>query len=180
MKKKLAYLAAIVVALSFTGCKAIDKLTQFNVDYNSSLVYSATGLPLNLPITLNSPDVTTNSEEEFAVNDTRKDLIESIKLTQATLTITSPQGETFSFLKDIDVYLVADGLPEVLVAHKDNIPNTVGASFDLDIDNQELKEYIKKDAFSLKVTSTMDETVVSDVHVDVYTKFFVDAKILGI
>ena len=178
--KYLFQLVIAAVLLTATGCKAIDKLTKFDVDYNSSLVYTASGLPINLPVTINSPDVTTNAEEEFAINDTRKDLIESIKLTQATLTITSPQGETFSFLKDIDVYLVADGLPEVLIAHKNSIPNTVGAQIDLDLENVELKEYIKKDAFRLKVTSTTDEAIVSDVNVDVYTKFFVDAKILGI
>lgn len=178
--KSIAQIVIVLIALTASGCKAIDKLTQFDIDYNSSLVYAASGLPINLPVTITSPDVTTNAEEEFAINDTRKDKVESIKLTQALLTITSPQGETFSFLKDIDVYLVADGLPEVLIAHKNNIPNTVGGQLELDLESVELKEYIKKDAFRLKVTSTTDETIVSDVHVDVYTKFYVDAKILGI
>lgn len=178
--KHILHVIIAAVLITATGCKAIDKLTQFDVDYNSSLTYSASGLLINVPLEIVSPPVTTNAEEEFAVNDTRKDLIESIKLTQATLTITSPQGETFSFLKDIDVYLVADGLPEVLVAHKNDIPNTVGAQISLDLESVELKEYIKKEAFRLKVTSTTDETIVSDVQVDIYTKFFVDAKILGI
>lgn len=179
--KYIAQLSIILIALTLvTGCKQIDKLTQFDIDYNSSLVYGASGLLINIPLEINTPPVTTNAEEQFAINDTRKDKVESIKLTEALLSITSPQGETFSFLKDINVYLVAEGLPQVLIAHKINIPNSTGAQLQLDLDNVELKEYIKKDAFSLKVTSTTDETILTDVHVDVYTKFFVDAKILGI
>lgn len=178
--KGIAQTVIVLIALTASGCKAIDKLTQFDIDYNSSLVYGASGLLINVPLNLTTPPVTTNAEEEFAINDTRKDKIESIKLTQALLTITTPQGETFSFLKDIDVYLVADGLPEVLIAHKNNIANTVGGQLELDLESVELKEYIKKDAFQLKVISTTDETIISDVNVDVYTKFFVDAKILGI
>lgn len=148
------------------------------MDYNSDYTYSA-GIPVNLPITLNSPDVTTNSEQEFAINDTRKDLIESIKAKDVKLSITAPAGKTFSFLKDVRIYILADGLPETEVAEKLNIDNSVGGELPLTVFDVELKDYIKADKFKLKVVSTTDEVLTGNVQVHIYTNFFVDAKILG-
>ncbi len=178
MRAPLYTLIALLL-LTITGCKQLDKLTQFNMDYESDITYSA-GLPVNLPFNISTPDMVTNSESEFAINDTRKDLIESIKLTQAKLTITSPSGKTFSFLKDVRVYISAPNLPEVEVANKLNITNSVGGEIQLDITDTELQEYIKAEKFSLRVASTTDEVLTSQVNVHVYSNFFVDAKILGI
>ncbi len=58
-----------------TGCKQVDKLTQFNIDYVESFTLPST-LGLNLPFNLKTPSIKTNSEEFFEVNDTRKNLIE--------------------------------------------------------------------------------------------------------
>src|ERR1043165_637964 len=149
------------------------------MDYESDITYNA-GLPINLPVNIQTPDMATNSEQEFAINDTRKDLIESIKLTQLKLVITSPAGETFSFLKDVRIYISSPGLPEVEVAEKLNIDNSVGGELQLDVFNTELREYIKTDKFSLRVASTTDEVLTSNVNAHVYSNFFVDAKILGL
>jgi len=149
------------------------------MDYESDITYAA-GLPVNLPVNISTPDMPTNSEQEFSINDTRKDLIESIKLTQLKLTITSPVGETFSFLKDVRVYIASPGLPEVEVANKLNIDNAVAGELQLSVFDVELQSYIKADKFSLRVASTTDEILTSQVNVHVYSNFFVDAKILGL
>lgn len=148
------------------------------MNYESDITYSA-GLPINLPVNISTPDMATNSEQEFAINDTRKDLIESIKLTQLKLNITAPAGETFSFLKEVHVYISSAGLPEVEIANKLNIDNTVGNEISLTLFDSELRDYIKADKFSLRVASTTDELLTSQVNVHVYSTFFVDAKILG-
>lgn len=181
MKVKLPFAAAFFLLLLFgaPSCDKLHKLTQFYMDYGSDYTYSA-GIPVNLPVQLYSPDVTTNADQEFAINDTRKDLIESIKLKELKLTITSPAGKTFSFLKDIHVYISSPGLPEVEVANKLNIDDNVGGELQLDLFDVELKDYIKADTFKLKVSSTTDQLLTGDVNVHIYSNFFVDAKILGL
>lgn len=169
----------MVLLVCITGCKKLDKLTQFNMDYDRDIVYSA-GLPVNLPFNISSPDMFTNSEQEFAINDTRKDLIESIKLTDLKLTITSPAGKTFSFLKDVRIYISAPSLPEVEIANKLNIDNSVGDELKPTIFDAELQDYIKADKFMLRVAGTTDEILTTQVNVHVYSNFFVDAKILGL
>ncbi len=176
MKKSI--LIFTVLSTVLLGCKKIDKLTQFNMEYNETVVIpSSTGI--NLPFNLFTPDVKTNSESTFSVNDTRKDLIEEIKLTQLDLTLTSPSNGDLGFLKSIEIFLTADGLPEVKIAWKDNIPSSVDKYLELVTTTTDLKEYIKKDEFSLKVSIVTDEVLTSDHHIDVHSLFFVDAKISG-
>jgi hypothetical protein len=172
-------LLLFTMALALSGCKKLDKLTQFNMDYESDIVYSA-GLGINIPISISTPEMATNSEEEFAINDTRKDLIESIKLTQLRLNITSPAAKTFSFLKEVRVFISAVGLPEIEIANKLGIDDAVGNELVLTVFDLELQEYIKADKFTLKVNGTTDQLLTSDVNVHVYSNFFVDAKILGL
>ncbi len=169
----------IIPVILYTSCKDIEKLTEFTMDYDSSVTLSkSTGL--NLPVNLFTPDIETNSSSEFAVNETRKDLVEEIRLTALNLTITSPESQTFSFLESVTISIAAEGLSEIEVATLENIPDNVGKIITLETTDQDLKEYIKKDKFTLHVKSVTDELLSQDVDIDIASDFFVNAKILGL
>ncbi len=172
---KFLFIGLVLLSL---GCKKIDQFTQFNIEYNESVVVpSSTGI--NLPFNILAPDVETNSESTFAINDTRKDLIESILLTQLDLTLTAPSNEDFSFLKSVEIFISSDGLSETRIAWQENIQDNVGNVLNLVVGNDDLKEYIKKEKFALRIRTVIDEILSSDHHIDVHSVFFVDAKILG-
>lgn len=177
MKLYLTSFIAILIVL--VGCKAVDKFTKFNLDYNETVIIPKSQL-IDLPISITTPEMETNTESEFASNDTRKDKIEEIKLTQMTLTVLSPENGDFGFLKTISIFISADGLDEIKIASKDIVPENIGNILDLDTVDSDLKAYIKKDKYKLRVEATTDEATTSDHKINVYAKFFVDAKILGI
>lgn len=174
MRKQILVLGLI---LSVFGCKKVDKLTQFDMEFNETVVVESS-IGINLPFNILTPDIVTNSESTFEVNDTRKDLVEKIVLTTLSLTVTSPSNTDFSFLNSINVYISADGLNEVKIAWKANIPSGV-STITLDVTGVDLKEYIKKDKFYLRLNKETDEILTSDHHIDIDAVFFVDAKILG-
>jgi hypothetical protein len=177
MKNHIFIIGAIIFLLMI-GCKVVDKLTQFNMEFNSSIVIPAsTGI--DLPSDIRTPDVVTNSESTFAVKDTRKDMIEEVNLTSLKLTITLPANGNFNFMKSIRVYMSAEGLPETKIAWKENISNGVGSVLDLETSDEDLKEYIKKDNFVLRMNTVTDELITTDHHIDIHSVFFVDAKVLG-
>ena len=71
----MKYFFLLFIAVLVTNCSEVDKLTKFDMDYNSSVtIQSTTGI--NLPFNLRTPPVETSSESEFESNNTRKDLIE--------------------------------------------------------------------------------------------------------
>lgn len=149
------------------------------MDFNNEIIIpSSTGI--NLPINLLTPEVETNSESTFELNDTRKDLIEEIRLTSLILTLNAPNNADFSFLESISVYMNAQDLPEVEIAWEDNVPENAGNQISLNVSNEDFKDYIKKDEFSLRVNTITDEILTSDHQIDIATSYFIDAKILGL
>ncbi len=160
------------------SCSQVDKFTMFEMSYKSNVTIQPT-TTINLPIVVFTPDMTTESEAEFEINDTRKDLIESITLQELTLTLTSPVQEDFSFLKSIRVYISADGLAEKEIAFKDPVAASDENTLSLDLLNANLQEFIIKDMFSLRVQTITDELFTAAHDIDINSVFFVDAKILG-
>ncbi len=170
--------SVFILTLLLVNCDKIDELTMFSIDYDTQVTIQS-NVGINLPFDVFTPDTETNSESTFESNDTRKDLIEEIKLTKLQLKIASPNDADFSFLESIEVYISAEGLSEVKIASKTSIPETV-TSLDLDVVDVDLKDYIKKDSYKLRLNTVTDEAITRDHEIDIKSTFFVDAKILGL
>jgi hypothetical protein len=51
-------------------------------------------------------------------NNTNESLLESVKMDEFKLTITSPAGRNFNILSSIKIFMQAQGLQEIEVAYK--------------------------------------------------------------
>lgn len=176
--RKVLFASVVLIAMFFQGCETIDRLTQFHIDYSTSVIVPAsTGV--NLPFNLMTPKIESNAESTMAVNDTRKDMVEEVSLSSLKLTLTSPSNEDFSFLESITIYINADGMAETKVAWKENVSATAGSVIELDVTGVDLKDYILKDEFTLRVNVVTDEFLATEHQIKVDARFFIDAKILG-
>ncbi len=173
MKKYTTILFTLLILL--TGCK--KKLTQFYIDYNSQVVIQSTFGQM-IPFSVMTPEITTNSEAEFESNNTNKDHIESIYLQDLILSITSPQGETFSFLNSVEIFISSPSMTEKKVAFKNSIPSNVGTELICDLVSLDLQSFVKDDRFTIRIETITDETIPQDVYINVYSNFFVDAKLI--
>ena len=161
------------------SCKKVDELTQFRMEFNEEVtIPSSTGV--NLPFNILVPDTETNASSTFASNNTRKDLIEEIIIEELDLTLFSPSGSDFSFLKSVSIYLSTEGKDEIKVAWKDNIPESPGNKIVLELTNSNLKDYLTQPEYSLRLNTVTDELITSDHKINVHSVFFVDAKVLGV
>jgi hypothetical protein len=132
-----------------TSCKKIKKLTTFTiVDSTEFIVPASTGV--NIPLVLNTQEVTTSSSQSFSNNNTNANLIKDIKLTALNLTIIDPSGETFHFLNSIKIYIYGNGQPQILLASKENIATDSTNSVELEPSKAYLDTYIKSSAYSLR------------------------------
>lgn len=177
--KKLIIVALIATGIiSTNSCKELDEFTQFNLNYDAEVVIPKSSV-INLPLNLFTPEITTNYEEQFSANDTRKDLIEEIRISGIDITVQKPQGQTLDFLKSIEVFISADGLDEIEVASKYDIPDGL-TTLGLNYSNANLKDYVTKESIKLRVKTVMDESVQQDTELKINTRFRVNAKILGV
>jgi hypothetical protein len=170
MKNKIIFVL-IAATMGLVACNALKKLTQFRVNYSSNFTIPSSIL-INVPLDILSPEMQTNISEELENNNSNKDLIESVKLEEMRLTVTSPSGQDFSFLKDIRLFISADALPEKQVAYKENIADNVGSEIVMDIIDEELKEYLKKDKVTLRAVATTDKLITQNVNVSIANRFF--------
>ncbi|TDS12609.1 hypothetical protein DFQ03_3067 [Maribacter caenipelagi] len=175
-KKSITIICLFALIIS---CDKLDELTKFDMEYSQRATIPSTA-GIDLPFDVFTPEMETNSESTFEVNDTRKDLIEEIKLTELEMVIISPDGADFSFLNSIEVYISADGLEEIKIAYLEEVPEDAGTVITLETSDLDLKEYIKSDEFSLRLNTVTDELMSSDHELEVNSTFFVDAKILGL
>lgn len=176
MKKTLTVITLLIIILS---CDAIDELTKFNIEFNTTFSIPPSTL-IDVPLDIITPETTTNSQTEFENNDTRSDLVESIKLRELRLDLVTPTSGNFDFLNEIEIYISAEGLSELLIASKFDIQEDGLRTIVLDVENIELKEYIKKDSYQLRTRARTDKTINEEHEINVFTNFRVDAEILGL
>lgn len=169
----------LVIISAVLSCDKLDELTKFEIDYQQrASIPSSTGV--DLPFDIITPETETNSDTEFESNETRKDLIEEIKLIKLELVLDTPTDADFSFLKSIEIFISADGLEEISIASVNEVPEDIGNILVLDTSDADLKKYIKKDTYSLRLNTVTDELITRDHELEINSTFFVDAKILGL
>ncbi len=179
MKKLIILITAFVLTAGLFSCKKLQKLTQFNLKYNSEVTIKST-VGINIPINLYTPPITTNSESELSANNTHKNLVQAIKLKELNLKIKSPAGQTFNFLNSIELYIKTDSLPEKKIAWKTDIPESGLTTLTLDTSDEDLKDYILGDSFTLRTKTITDHLITQNTDIEINAVFWVDARILGL
>lgn len=178
MMHKSPKIIIVIISLFFisTSCNKFDNLVTFYVDDQTTTTIKSSS-PVSLPIELPTPDITTNSENEFKKNNTNVDLVKDIYITQLKLTITSPENKTFSFLKSIHIYISTNENNEIELAYKEDV-NSNSQSIDLDLTKEKLDIYVKADSYKLRTKATTRETLTQDVDIQIDLQFKVTAKTL--
>lgn len=171
MQKKFIF-GMLAGALIF-ACDEIEGLLTFRVNDRTNIRIESTS-PLNLPLEVPTPPVTSDSRQQFENHNTSADLVRDVKLEQLKLTITQPSGKTFSFLKSIRIFIATDQTAEMELASLENISTTSGM-IELVPVNEKLDPYVKAPAYRLRTQITTDETLTQDVDVQVDLTFKVTA-----
>src|SRR5688572_10393001 len=155
MKKLLLGMLAVVFLLT-AGCKKeVDKLLTFYIEDQETMEIS-TGFPFNTLANVAIIPITTDSEQDFANNDTRADLVKDVSLNQLKLTIVNPANEDFSFLKNIRIYISTDGADEVIIASSADVTTNAGNTIKLISTNAKLDKYIKASTYRLRPEAILD------------------------
>ncbi len=176
--KKIFLSLLVASATFFTACEQDGLSVSFDLNYNNDFtVESALITDIGIPVDVSSPPVNTNSSETFTSNNTQLDKLEKAELTNLTLTITAPDGQTFSFLNEVNVYIQGQGLSEELVASKTNV-NVTSNTLVMDVQSTDLAAHIKSGEFTMRANITTDETVSEDIDIAAASTFKVTAKAL--
>ncbi len=176
---KYFYVLALLLITITTSCDELDRLTVFELGYESEFTIASSTI-IDVPISIETPPVPTNSESEFENNNTSSSLIESIQLKRLNLIIENPTDGNFNFLREVRLFIDAEGLEEQEIAFAENIENQDLKVIELETTGVELKDFLKEDSFTLRASTTTDETINENHDIKVDCVFRVDANILGL
>lgn len=176
MIKKLFPALIILVFPLLSSCEKLNELATFNISNSTSITIESNS-GINIPFTIPSPEISTSAEQAFKNNNTRAELVDEATLQSLNLEITAPADQTFDFLNEIEIYIKAEGLEEALLASKYNIPENVGNSLSLESSGINLKEYIKKETYSIKTRVVTDKVISRDIDLEVQMQFRIKAKV---
>ena len=175
-KRQLLFLLSFFIIL-FSGisCKKIDKLLTFTVNVENNFTVGASG-PLSVPFDILTPQVTTNSTQQFQNNNSDVNHVKDIKLKQVDLQIVSPAGKTFSFLESVHIYISTNASDEVELAYLDNISSTATA-ISLTPTTASLDKYVKASSYSLRTKIVTRQALTQDVNIKNFCQFQVTANL---
>ena len=114
---------ACIFGVLLAACDKVDDLLTFNVSDRTTITIEnsvGVGLPLDIP----TPDVSSDSEQQYENNNTHADLVKDVKLQELKLTITEPSGKNFSFLKSIRIFISTTQSNEIEQASLDDVSST--------------------------------------------------------
>lgn len=149
--KKIYILCLLMPLLAVQWSCKKDKLTEFNIDYSTSLPVPAASYTANVPADFTTPEISTESASKFKDSKTSQELISEIKLTKFNV---STSSGNLDGLKSMSIYLKSSGMSDVLVATKSDIPSGV-SSTSADLSDVNIKDHIFKDKIQFRVTLTL-------------------------
>lgn len=165
MKKLLngVCLAVLILTLSFS-CKKAEELTEFDIDYSTSLPVPANSYTADVPATFNSPEIPTDSKSKFSAQKTAADHIDEVKLTRFNISVSA--GD-LNALKSIEIFIRSSGKSDVKIASKSNIP-AGSTSISADLVDVNIKEFIFNDKIQFKVNLTISggATIAQQIKMD--------------
>jgi hypothetical protein len=178
MKKLLSIPLLLSLVVFNLSCKKtkekVDELTEFDINYSTSLSVPSNTMSANVPVDFTTPDVPTQSTSKFLEHKTTQDLVDEIKFTKFTVSVGSGN---LDFIKSLSVYVKASGIPEQLIATKNPFPTST-ASVDLDLQDVNIKQHIFQQNIQFRVTVTIDASTLTGQNLTIANTVHVKATIL--
>jgi hypothetical protein len=176
MKKIALAIVLLLSLMTVSGCKEKAIYKNFETNYSFKVTVPANSL-LGTALLPAAFEEESNSEQQYSLNDTRKDLIEEVFVQSFLLEVVSPSTEDLSFLNSARFHIDSDGLAEMLVAEKDPVPNDVGQDLLFDVMAVNLAPYLRADAFNIRSQFVTDESRNNNITLRGSIRFAVKAKV---
>jgi len=171
---KYIFKLLLVAMFLFPSCNKIDELLTFKINDSTEFVVENI-IVVNLPFDIPTPRITTDSDAEFKNNNTASNLVKNIYLDKLQLSIKDPSDATFSFLKQITIYISAEGKKEIMLASKFDIDENATKIY-LEPTDARLDAYVKSKSYNLRTEVTTNKIVTNDITIKANMTFIITAN----
>lgn len=163
-----------ISVLTMGGC--LEKLTSVNFDYTTKATIPVEAIEAPGEYVIGESVLTSTLKEELEKNNTSLDLLDELTLRSAKVSI-SDSTLNFNSIEKIELYISADGSPEVLIASKNPVLDNLN-NIELTVNSSEnLANYIKATTFTYRVKGVSSGPIPAmDLNADVVWTIKASAK----
>ncbi|MCO6496003.1 MAG: hypothetical protein J5I91_10060 [Bacteroidetes bacterium] len=180
MKNVILLLLIIPLIFVQSSCKKGNKkLITIPVDMSFNTPYATPEiLDIDTQLVLETYRFPTGIDAYLVPKNSAKELLQDVFLDKMDMAIVLNDSTTFDILKDIDVYLSADGMKESLGAYLHDVPQNHQSSISLTPSGNNMKEYLKKDEIFLVIKLILRKPLPKSTYMTIKTKFKGSAGVL--
>lgn len=171
------FLVAFLAVAAVSCEKGNLGVVTFDVTQDGEFTYPPNNGILDL-LEATTPAISSSWKGQFQNNNTDADKLQEMKLKTSELTITKPGGQTWKFLKSMEVWIKADGLQDTKIAYNDNIDENIGQTLTLTPIDVDLKPFAQKDQFQLTIKTKARETTSEEIDGNIHMVFKVKADVI--
>lgn len=154
---KNIFLSAIVATATLASCSTVSSILQNTFPYNATVLVMA-GSPADTTLSAVSAAQSVTQLTGAGAN------VKDIRVSNATISVGS--SSSIGLFKSVKVYLSNNGADEVLVASRENIPDNVGSSVQLDVNtSQTLDRIMKSGSVQQRMVYVLKQSPTSDMSV---------------
>lgn len=174
---RLLILITSIFLIVLGGCNKVeDTFFRFDIDETYEMIIPI--IPFDsIEAPVPTPDVTNTFDQAFEANSTRADKVRDIKLTKLKFVIVDPLDADFSFMKDVELYLAAQGVETTLMAFKFDIPEDVGSVLELETSGENLDKFKSIGSYNFVVNVVTRSSVDTPINVQADMTFRVTADV---
>lgn len=132
-------------------------------------------IPINSPVNMPIPPVTSSNTQEYENHKTAPDLIKTVTIEELVLMITNPANENFSFLKSFYLYIKkSDDSNKKLIAYANPIDVST-STLKLTCTKENLVDYLRESTYKLETEYTVKKVPLHDVNIQINLDFKIRA-----
>ena len=170
---KQVILLVLLYFLTFTGCKKIDQLTHFFMNYTTTAIIEPSSIYGN-PFDIYTTEINTNSDSIFTTQNTNSDNINLIQLKKLAVYIVNADSIPIGYIQSLDLYIVDPLEGDKQIAWSEN-SSTTDSLFLFTLTTDNLAQYLSEDKITYRLHGTLSQDNFHKTIFSVNTSYFTDA-----
>ncbi len=166
----------LIIVVMAWGCKKIDKLTHFYMDYTTHCVIDQTTV-FGSPFDVLTDHILTKNDSIFLAEDTDKDRISLITLRTCNLVAENPDSIPTGYFQSIEIYLIRTDTDDKLIAWNNQLTGDDYSPFLLTLTSDDLSTYLKDESTQYRIHGELSGQYAIKTRLKLELQYFVNASI---
>lgn len=175
MLKRLLAPILLVFTIILSSCNDGVDLSKFRLIYDGYVTFTDSNTQ-EVDAVVFSNLIEIDLKEDMEFHGSTLSALDNAYMVDFALEVEAPDNADFTFLKDVQLYLMADSLPITSFAKISNVPEAV-KRFEIPVNSdQSLVSFLRNEKFRVRVLFNTRRTLSKDVRVKLTPEFMVHTR----